>query len=105
MGKALLDGYRQRVFLMTKLDGRAVKAASEQLEQSLKRLRTEVIDLVQIREVHSPVRARRHDRGATKGQTRRQDSLHRLHGPQRSGHSPAHVGFGSGDQLVMSATR
>jgi predicted aldo/keto reductase-like oxidoreductase len=51
MGKALQDGYRQRVFLMTKLDGRTKKAAAEQLEQSLQRLQTDVIDLVQIHEV------------------------------------------------------
>jgi aryl-alcohol dehydrogenase-like predicted oxidoreductase len=51
MGKALLDGYRSRVFLMTKLDGRTAKAATEQLEQSLKRLQTDVIDLVQVHEV------------------------------------------------------
>lgn len=51
MGNALRDGYRQRVFLMTKLDGRTAKAATAQLEQSLKRLRTDVIDLVQVHEV------------------------------------------------------
>ena len=51
MGKALRDGYRQRVFLMTKLDGRTAKAATLQLEQSLKRLQTDVIDLVQVHEV------------------------------------------------------
>src|ERR671911_1843699 len=38
MGKALRDGYRDRVFLMTKIDGRTRKVAAEQLEQSLQRL-------------------------------------------------------------------
>ncbi len=51
MGKALRDGYRQRVFLMTKLDGRTAQAANGQLEQSLKQLQTDVIDLVQVHEV------------------------------------------------------
>lgn len=51
MGKALADGYRQRAFLMTKLDGRTKDSAAKQLEQSLARLRTDMIDLVQIHEV------------------------------------------------------
>jgi predicted aldo/keto reductase-like oxidoreductase len=48
MGKALEGGYRQKAFLMTKIDGRTHKPATEQLDQSLSRLRTERIDLVQI---------------------------------------------------------
>jgi predicted aldo/keto reductase-like oxidoreductase len=51
MGKALKDGYRKKVFLMTKIDGRTKKAAAEQLDQSLERLQTEVIDLLQFHEV------------------------------------------------------
>ena len=51
MGKALRDGYRDKAFLMTKLDGRTAQSTREQLEQSLRRLQTEVIDLVQIHEV------------------------------------------------------
>jgi aryl-alcohol dehydrogenase-like predicted oxidoreductase len=51
MGKALRDGYREKAFLMTKLDGRTAQSARDQLDQSLKRLQTEMIDLVQIHEV------------------------------------------------------
>jgi aryl-alcohol dehydrogenase-like predicted oxidoreductase len=51
MGKALRDGYRDRVFLMTKIDGRAKKEATRQLDQSLRRLQVEMIDLVQHHEV------------------------------------------------------
>jgi predicted aldo/keto reductase-like oxidoreductase len=51
MGKALRDGYRQKAFLMTKIDGRTAKAARQQLEQSLQRLQTDHIDLLQFHEV------------------------------------------------------
>lgn len=51
MGKALRDGYREKVFLMTKIDGRTAEVANKQLEESLKRLQTDVIDLLQIHEV------------------------------------------------------
>lgn len=51
VGRALLDGYRNRAFLMTKIDGRTKKAATDQIEQSLRRLKTDHIDLVQIHEV------------------------------------------------------
>jgi len=51
MGKALRDGYRDRVFLMTKIDGQTSSAYNSQLEQSLRRLQTDHIDLVQFHEV------------------------------------------------------
>ena len=51
MGQALRDGYRQKVFLMTKIDGRDKKTAALQIEQSLGRLQTDVIDLLQLHEV------------------------------------------------------
>lgn len=51
MGRALQDGYRQCAFLMTKIDGRSKKEALRQLEESLRRLQTDCIDLVQHHEV------------------------------------------------------
>ncbi|HZP48970.1 MAG TPA: aldo/keto reductase [Vicinamibacterales bacterium] len=51
MGRALADGYRARVFLMTKIDGRSGTAAMRQLDQSLARLQVETIDLVQHHEI------------------------------------------------------
>jgi aryl-alcohol dehydrogenase-like predicted oxidoreductase len=51
MGAALRDGYRDRVFLMTKIDGRSRAEATRQLEESLRRLKTDCIDLVQHHEV------------------------------------------------------
>ena len=50
MGKALRDGYRQKAFLMTKFDGRTKQAAAQQIDQSLQRLQTDHIDLIQYHE-------------------------------------------------------
>ena len=51
MGKALRDGYRERVFLMTKIDGRTREAAAKQIDESLRRLQTDHVDLIQFHEV------------------------------------------------------
>lgn len=51
MGKALQDGYRQKVFLMTKSHGRDRKTAMQHLEDSLRRLKVDVIDLWQVHQV------------------------------------------------------
>jgi len=51
LGKALKDGRREKIFLMTKIDGRTKKVAAKQIEESLKRLKTDCIDLVQHHEI------------------------------------------------------
>ena len=50
MGVALRDGYRQKVFLMTKFDGRTKESAAKQIDESLQRLQTDHIDLMQYHE-------------------------------------------------------
>ena len=51
MGRALRDGYRGKVFLMTKIDGQDAKTAQQQLNESLQRLQTDHLDLLQFHEV------------------------------------------------------
>ena len=51
MGKALQGGYRQKAFLMTKIDGRTKAAAAKQIDESLRRLQTDRVDLLQHHEV------------------------------------------------------
>jgi len=51
MGQALRDGYRDKAFLMTKIDGRSKAEAARQLDESLRRLQTDCIDLVQHHEM------------------------------------------------------
>ena len=51
MGEALRDGYRERAFVMTKIDGRSKKEAAKQIDESLERLEVDCIDLVQHHEI------------------------------------------------------
>src|ERR1051325_6726354 len=64
MGKALRDGYRQRAFLMTKIDGRTKEVAAKQTDESLRRLQTDYVDLLQLHEV---IRMEDPDRAFAKG--------------------------------------
>ena len=97
MGKALKDGYRQKVFLMTKIDGRTKDLARKQIETSLQRLQTDHIDLIQHHEV---IRFDDPDRIFAEGganeavleaQQSRQDPLHRFYRTQRSSYSSLHA--------------
>jgi predicted aldo/keto reductase-like oxidoreductase len=51
MGKVLQDGYRDKVFLMTKIDGRTREEATKQINESLQRLQTDHVDLLQHHEI------------------------------------------------------
>jgi predicted aldo/keto reductase-like oxidoreductase len=51
MGKALQDGYRKKAFVMTKIDGRTKTSAAKQIDECLRRLQTDVIDLLQHHEM------------------------------------------------------
>jgi predicted aldo/keto reductase-like oxidoreductase len=51
LGKALANGKREKIFLMTKIDGRTKKLAARQIDESLKRLKTDRLDLVQHHEI------------------------------------------------------
>ena len=105
MGKALRDGYRDSVFLMTKIDGRSQKEATRQLDESLQRLQTDRIDLVQHHEIiryedpHRIFDEEGAHGGAGRGAAGGQDPLHRLHRAQGPAHPPAHAGGRAGARL------
>src|ERR1700685_3595689 len=51
LGKALKDGYRAKAFVMTKVDGRTKAEANKQIDESLKRLQVDHLDLLQHHEI------------------------------------------------------
>ena len=95
MGKALRDGYRDKVFLMTKIDGRSKAEAARQLDESLRRLQVDRIDLVQHHEVirfedpHRIFREGGANEALVEAREAGQAALHRLHGPQGPARPPA----------------
>jgi aryl-alcohol dehydrogenase-like predicted oxidoreductase len=50
MGIALRDGLREKIFLMTKFDGRTKDSTARQIDESLRRLQTDHVDLIQYHE-------------------------------------------------------
>ena len=53
IGRALRDGYRERAFLMTKIDGRDRSTAAHQIDESLNMLQTDHVDLLQFHESYT----------------------------------------------------
>lgn len=51
MGKALQNGRRDKVYLMSKIDGRPKSVAARQIDESLARLKTDRLDLLQFHEI------------------------------------------------------
>jgi hypothetical protein len=51
MGAALKNGYRNKVLLMTKIDGRTKAAAKQQIDDALRDLQVDYIDLLQHHEI------------------------------------------------------
>ena len=105
MGKALRDGYREKVFLMSKIDGRSKKEAARQLDESLRRLQTDRIDLVQHHEIlryEDPHRIF-DEEGANAALVERpqgrQNPLHRIYRPQGSAH-PSLYARGSAPERI-----
>lgn len=85
-GKALRDGYRQKVFLMTKFDGRTKQATARQIDESLQRLQTDHLDLIQF---HENIRLEDPDRFFAEGVRSRRSSRRKRRVKFASSVSPA----------------
>jgi len=59
MGKALQGGYREKVFLMTKHHGRTPEKAKRHVQDSLRRLQVDTIDLMQFHHLKKMVEVER----------------------------------------------
>ena len=97
MGRALADGRRDKVFLMTKNCERDYAGSMKCLDDSLRRLRTDRIDLWQFHEIiydNDPdwVFEKGGLKAALEARKAGQGSLHRLHRPQGSPHPPGDAG-------------
>ncbi len=101
MGKVLRDGYRDRVFLMTKINGRTKKEATKQLDESLKRLQDRshrsgaASRSDPVRRPESHFCGRRRQCRAGRSEAAGQAEVHRLHRPQGPAHSSLHAGSGT----------
>jgi aryl-alcohol dehydrogenase-like predicted oxidoreductase len=90
VGKALKSGYREKVFVMTKFDGRTKGSALEQLDESLERLEVDYVDLWQFHEnirLEDPDRFFRGRRGGgsnVRCQEGRKNQVYGFHGSQGS---------------------
>lgn len=92
MGQALRDGYRDKVFLMTKFDGRTKAAAARQIDESLRRLQTDRIDLIQMHEI---IRMEDPDRAFAEG-----GAMEAVHAARKAG-KVRYIGFtGHKDPVV-----
>ena len=94
MGKALRDGYRQKAFLMTKIDGRTKKGSAKQIDESSapaanRSSRPAAVPRGDPRHrPRSDFCPRRRNGGGGRSQRKRESPLHRIHRTQEPGHSP-----------------
>lgn len=92
MGKVLKSGYRDKVYLMSKIDGRSQESAARQIDESLLRLQTDRIDMMQMHEI---IRLEDPDRIFASG-----GAMEALLAAQKAG-KVRHIGFtGHKDPLV-----